>query len=89
MALDYQNRKPVIPGERYQGEMPHSEVCIHMRVAGKIMEFELLENERSVQLYKNGQPFSSPILYGEAGVFRDYDGTFYFYLPFAQEQRTS
>lgn len=87
MSFDYNNRKPVILGERYQGEMPHSEVCIHMQVAGKVMEFELLENKRSVQLYKDGRPFSSPILCGEAGLFReDCDGlSFYYYPPIKQE----
>jgi hypothetical protein len=58
-------------------EMPYSEVCMHMKVAGKKMIVERLSN--MAQLYslgsKNGcpsrdKPFSFPITYGEAGLFR-------------------
>ena len=68
------------PGERGRKLMPHSEVCCHMRVAGKEMNFELLDKEYpSVQLFRdNGDYFSGPITYGEAGIFRD-DNGFYYY----------
>lgn len=63
-------------GKRYKSIMPHSEVCIHMRVADKVMEFEKLER-RAVQLFEDGKPFSHPIFPGEAGVMEDEEG-FYF-----------
>lgn len=68
------------PGERGYKTMPHSEVCMHMRVAGKRMLFELLDKEHpSVQLFRDdGEFFSMPITYGEAGVFRDNAGFYYY-----------
>lgn len=66
-------------GERGTKYMPYSEVCMHMKVSGKVMDFELI-SERSVQLYReDGSYFSFPITYGEAGVFRNEDGTYYYY----------
>lgn len=58
---------------RFLVEMPCSEVCLHMRVAGKPMMVELLS--RSAQLYDplTGRPFSSPILFGEAGVYPQWE----------------
>jgi hypothetical protein len=70
------------PGEKGRKVMPHSEVCMHMRIAGKVMDFELLDKEYpSVQLYTdidNKHYFSSPITYGEAGVHRDNAGFYYY-----------
>lgn len=67
----------VYAGDRFLNEMPHSEVCTHMRIAGKMMECELV-GERMVQLYdaKTHQPFSAPITRGEAGVFEDAQGPY-------------
>ena len=48
-------------------EMPWSEVCMHMKIAGTIMLGELLPNGM-VQLYTlDGAQFSFPITAGEAG----------------------
>jgi hypothetical protein len=48
--------------------LPHSEVCMHMRVAGKPMWVEPLPNGMA-QLYdESGSPFSFPITRGEAGI---------------------
>lgn len=67
------------PGERGTKTMPHSEVCMSMRVAGNEMEFELLDQKYpSVQLYKDGQPFSGTITTGEAGIYTENE-TFYYY----------
>lgn len=70
-------------GHRYEKVMPYSEVCLHMRIAGQRMAFEIVPSSawgHSVQLYdlRDGRPFSSPILTGEAGLFEDSEG-YYFY----------
>ncbi|MBD0670042.1 hypothetical protein [Streptomyces sp. CBMA156] len=57
-------------GQRLKVKLPHSEVCMHMRVADQVMEVEILAE--AVQLYKDGQKFSGPILLGEAGVYVKY-----------------
>lgn len=77
--------KRIKPGEFGKAEMPHSEVCMHMRVAGKTMKFQLLDKQYpSVQLYKDDDTFfSGPITTGEAGVFTDDQG--YYYYPSEEE----
>lgn len=48
--------------------LPYSEVCMHMKIAGKTMTGGLLRNELMVQLYDDdGRHFSFPITCGEAG----------------------
>lgn len=67
------------PGKRYKGKMPHSEVCMHMKVAGSELEFELSAHDM-VQLYKGKHEFSGAILPGEAGLYWDADkGALYGY----------
>ena len=67
------------PGAYGRSVMPHSEVCMHMQVAGKVMRFHFV-SERCVQLLKDLDEtnFSFPILAGEAGIFHD-DRGFYYY----------
>ena len=74
---------PIKPGEYGVAEMPASEVCSHMGIAGKYMLFRLLPRNGKpfnpadpqtcplmVQLYDlDGIGFSSPITTGEAGLF--------------------
>lgn len=84
-----QVRHAIKPGQRYRGLMPHSEVCMSMKIAGRLMDFELqtsLFRMPDVQLYDitSGAAFSAPILVGEAGVYHegsveDYRGGFGFY----------
>ncbi len=71
-------------GQRGRKLMPHSEVCMSMQVAGKYMDFEVLDG--SVQLFVTNdkterftEHFSAPILLGEAGVKREGKG--FYYLP--------
>ncbi len=73
-------RKWIEPGESGRAEMPHSEVCMHMQVAGKVMRFTLLAAKRPcVQLWRDdGSPFSFPILPGEAGIFEEGDAIYYY-----------
>lgn len=70
--------KTILVGERGRKYLPYSEVCMHMRVSGTVMDFEVV-SPRSVQLYRlDGTPFSFPITYGEAGLFVDGDGFYYY-----------
>lgn len=72
-------------GDSGAKHMPYSEVCIHMRIAGKIMGFKIV-SKTSVQLFDSeGKVFSFPIGTGEAGFFNGIDGSFYYYLPKLEE----
>ena len=68
----------VRPGERVRIVAPHSEVCMHMRIAGKPMLAELRPSHAwgyMVQLYRlDGTPYSAAILTGEAGFYQDSNG---------------
>ncbi len=59
-------------GDEAVVKIPHSEVCMHMGIAGQSLKTKLVSS-RSVQIYKNNQPFSSPVLTGEAGYFHEND----------------
>lgn len=49
-------------------EMPYSEVCMHMGIAGQTMLAAETASGLMVQLYdEQGRPFSFPITKGEAG----------------------
>ena len=75
-------------GDRVVKIMPHSEVCIHMGIAGKPMVCEILRSpcgnggcQAAVQLYDlDNNEFSFPILESEAGFYWDYQGK-YLYFP--------
>ncbi|MEU1816158.1 hypothetical protein ABZ543_13305 [Streptomyces roseifaciens] len=56
-------------GDLVRLEMPASEVMQHMKVVGQVFEVEIRAN--SAQLYKDGQPFSIPVSWGEAGLYTD------------------
>jgi len=71
-------RVEIIPGEKGRSLMPYSEVCMHLRVAGQVMNF--LYSGCSVQLLdENGKAFSIPIGTGEAGIFTPPTGPAYYY----------
>lgn len=68
----------VRPGDVVTLVLPWSEVCMHMRVAGRAMRAEIQPN--GVQLLNDdGSRFSFPILPGEAGLYRDARGALYGY----------
>jgi hypothetical protein len=72
-------RTRIQPGQFGEKFMPFSEVCMSMRVAGTRMRFQLLEPGRMAQLYRlDGSEFSFPITAGEAGVFSDSEGHYYY-----------
>jgi hypothetical protein len=89
MSRNYEAKTYINPGVRYAAEMPHSEVCVHMRIAGKLFYFEWYGG-RAVQLFGAASgdcPFSAPILPGEAGIFQD-KGGFYYYPPESNPEPT-
>ncbi|MFF8283295.1 hypothetical protein ACF06W_11300 [Streptomyces albus] len=56
-------------GDRARLELPWSEVCMHLKVAGAVMEVEI--RKHGAQLLKAGEPYSTPITWGEAGIYTD------------------
>lgn len=55
------------PGERVHVELPFSEVCMHLRIAGRTLPVEWLGNGM-VQVYDgDDRKLSFPITAGEAG----------------------
>jgi hypothetical protein len=83
--INHKAKTYIKPNVKYAAEMPYSEVCMHMRVAGRVLYFELPNTDsRTVQLFQEASgvyfPFSAPILLGEAGIYTDESGH-YFYRP--------
>ena len=75
------NQRPTYakPGELYYLELPHSEVCMHMGIAGQNHLVMLLTERNAAQIYTIAMsPISSPVLPSEAGFFED-DHGFYCY----------
>jgi hypothetical protein len=69
----------VKPGEIFEAEMPYSEVCMYMKVAGKRMGVKVItaRERKAAQLYNlDGQPFSFPVTLGEVGVY-ERDGKYF------------
>lgn len=71
-------KRYIQPGEKVRVEVPHSEVCIYMRVAGQVIDVEILPTEHGfcAQLWRDGREFSSPVTDGEAGVYYDEEGPY-------------
>jgi hypothetical protein len=67
-------KRLIRPTEEFTTELPYSEVCMHLRVAGTTMHARLQAN-RMVQLLRpDGTDFSFPITDGEAGLYTDEQG---------------
>lgn len=67
----------VEPGDVLPITLPWSEVCMHMRVAGKPMLVEITTGRwPAAQLLEDGRPYSFPITLGEAGIFTDDAGLY-------------
>jgi hypothetical protein len=66
--------QPIHPGQEPVLELPYSEVCMHLRVAGTRMRACLLPNGMVQLLQPDGREFSFPITAGEAGLHHDHDG---------------
>lgn len=77
--VNFNDKRYAAIGERVTLEMPWSEVCMHMQVAGKVMQAEIQPSGYSAQLYTlDGRVFSAPVTTGEAGFYRE-DERFYYY----------
>ena len=81
MPWDYSSPRTVSPGDRVRIELPFSEVCMHMRVAGRVMDVRMTEGRYPMAqlLNPDGSEFSAPILTGEAGIYGDVERGFYCY----------
>lgn len=77
----------LVPGECVRLELPYSEVCMHMRIAGAVHEVELCRDGTGLGMAQiiddDGRPFGPPVTPGEAGILMDSRG-FYAY-PVEQE----
>lgn len=49
-------------------ELPYSEVCMHMRVAGRTMWVRTVSPWMAQIIADDGRPFGAPITRGEAGL---------------------
>jgi len=67
-------------GQRVRMEIGWSECAMSMRVAGRVMDVELLPSPvhgAVAQLFDDsGREYSAPILIGEAGLYRDEVGIY-------------
>jgi hypothetical protein len=66
--------QPIDPNQELVLELPYSEVCMHLRVAGTRMRARLLSDGMVQLLDPDGHQFSFPITAGEAGLHYDHDG---------------
>lgn len=66
--------RDVQPGDVVWVELPYSEVCMHLRVAGQIRPIQVLAEGAQI-LTDNGTPFSIPITHAEAGIHERATGT--------------
>ena len=65
--------KTLMVGMTYRIELPYSEVCMHMRVAGQRRHVRMLADGAQI-LNDDMTPFSFPVTWNEAGIGRDGDG---------------
>lgn len=65
----------VKPGDVVRLELPWSEVCMYMRVAGQERDVRVLEGGAQI-LNEDGTRFSFPVTHGEAGIYTDADGLY-------------
>jgi hypothetical protein len=64
-------RRLIGPNQEFTLQLPYSEVCMHLRVAGTRMRARLAPNGMVQLLGPDGSPFSFPITAGEAGLGHD------------------
>ena len=81
MPWDYSSPRTIQPGDRVRLELPYSEVCMHMRVAGRVMDVRMTGGRYPMAqlLNPDGSEFSFPITTGEAGIYGDIERGFYYY----------
>jgi hypothetical protein len=76
------------PSEEFTIELPYSEVCMHLRVAGTRMRARLQANRMVQLLQPDGTDFSFPITDGEAGLYTDEQGAWLLTADEEPEQLT-
>lgn len=62
-------------GETVWVTLPHSEVCMHLRVAGQRRPVTVLSDGAQIR-HDDGSQLSFPVTHGEAGFYRDADGLY-------------
>jgi len=62
-------------GEVVNVMLPYSEVCMHLKVAGRTRPVEILATGAQI-LNWDGTNFSFPVTHGEAGIYTDADGLY-------------
>jgi hypothetical protein len=62
------------PNQEVTLQLPYSEVCMHLRVAGTRMRARIQPNGMVQLLGPDGRQFSFPITAAEAGLDHDQDG---------------
>jgi hypothetical protein len=67
-------KRPIHPNQETILELPYSEVCMHLRVAGTRMPARLQPDGMVQLLDPDGRDFSFPITAAEAGLHHDQDG---------------
>jgi hypothetical protein len=67
-------KRPIHPDQETILELPYSEVCMHLRVAGTRMRARLQPNGMVQLLDADGRDVSFPITAAEAGLHHDQDG---------------
>ncbi len=67
-------KRPIHSNQEVTLQLPYSEVCMHLRVAGTRMGARLLANGMVQLLGADGLQFSFPITAAEAGLDHDPDG---------------
>jgi len=70
-------KKYVKAGDIVEIVLPYSEVCMHLGLAGLGQKVQILSDGVQI-LTVDGNNFSFPITYGEAGIYSDSEGHYVF-----------
>jgi hypothetical protein len=81
-------KRLIRPTEEFTIQLPYSEVCMHLRVAGTRMRARLQPNRMVQLLQPDGTDFSFPITDGEAGLYTDEQGAWLLTADEEPEQPT-
>lgn len=58
-------------------ELPYSEVCMWMNVAGKTLPVLIKANRTAQIIDEDGGLCGAPVTLGEAGIYTDHNGAMY------------